>query len=34
MFENYVLQHKYMYLCSVFFMVLDLKVNNEDWLSG
>jgi len=21
------------YICIVFFMVLDFKVNNEDWLS-
>jgi hypothetical protein len=25
--------HKCVYICTVFFMVLDFKVNNEDWLS-
>ncbi len=27
--KNYVLQHKINYLCTVFFMVLDLRLNED-----
>lgn len=29
MFHNILIS----YICTVFFMVLDFKVSNEDWLS-
>ncbi len=33
MFCAYVAKHISFYICIVFFMVLDFKVSNEDWLS-
>ncbi len=33
MFKNYVLQHKTSYLCTVFFMVLDLRLTMKIVLS-
>ncbi len=32
--KNMLCNIKNHYICTVFFMVLDFKVSNEDWLSG
>lgn len=31
--RNHAVQHKILYICTVFFMVFRFKVSNEDWSS-